>query len=97
MSITWPPAAPKPGGAKVFVLDAERRWLLGQQEVCGRVRDLPGLGRRLPSGSGFAIPEKDAETEARAVRDELVRDALPTIAVRAGAGALALEAKSDVD
>lgn len=95
-SIAWPPAAPKPGGAKVFVLDAERRSLFGNKKYAAAYAIYQAWDDAC-LGVGFAVPEKDAEGEARAVRDKLVRDTLPTITVRAGAGALALEAKSDVD
>lgn len=95
-SIAWPPSAPKPGGAKVFVLDAERRSLFGNKRYAAAYAIYQAWDDAC-LGVGLAVPEQDAETEARAVRDKLVRDTLPTITVRAGAGLLALEAKSDVD
>ena len=49
------------------------------------------------AGVGFAVPEGSATEDARALRDRLVRDALPALTVKANAGALALEARSDVE
>ena len=45
---------------------------------------------------GFGVPEGTATEDARALRDRLVRDALPALSVKLNAGALALEARSDV-
>lgn len=95
-SIAWPPGAPKPGGAKVFVLDAERRSLFGNKRYAAAYAIYQAWDDAC-LGVGLAVPEQDAETEARAVRDKLVRDTLSTITVRPGAGLLALEAKTDVD
>lgn len=95
-SVAWPPGAPKAGGAKVFVLDAERRSIFGNKRYAAAYAIYQAWDDAC-LGVGLAVPEEGAEVAARAVRDKLVRDTLPTLTVRPGAGALALEAKSDVD
>jgi hypothetical protein len=92
--ITWPP-----GGntkAKIFVVDARRRSILGTKRYAAAYAIYPAWPEACLS-VGFAVPEKDAPDDARALRDRLVRDALPALTVKANAGALALEARSDVE
>ena len=95
-NIAWPPSAPKPGGARIFVLDAERRSLFGNKRYASAFAIYQAWDDAC-LGVGFAIAEKDAEVEARALRDKLVADTLPNLTVRKGAGLAALEAKTDVD
>lgn len=82
--------------AKIFVLDARRRSLLGTKEYAAAYAVYPAWNDACLV-IGFAVPESDAEDAARALRDRLVRDALPALTVKKNAGALALEAKSDVE
>ncbi|MGZ3451094.1 MAG: hypothetical protein ACXVEF_15930 [Polyangiales bacterium] len=96
--ITWPDPAGKGTNlsARVFVVDARRRSLLGTKRYAAAYAIYPAWNDACLA-VGFAVPERDSPDLARAVRDRLVRDALPALTVKPGAGALALEAKSDVD
>lgn len=82
--------------AKIFVLDARRRSLLGTKHYAAAYAIYPAWNEACLA-VGFAVPETDAEVDARALRDRLVRDALPGLVVKANAGPLALEARSDVE
>ncbi|MBI2395035.1 MAG: hypothetical protein HYV09_36025 [Deltaproteobacteria bacterium] len=92
--IAWPPGSAD--HAKVFVLDARRRSILGTKRYAAAYAVYPAW-REACLAVGFAVPEGGATDDARALRDRLVRDALPGLTVKADAGALALEARSDVD
>lgn len=92
--IPWPPGSSD--HAKVFVLDARRRSILGTKRYAAAYAVYPAW-REACLAVGFAVPEGGATEDARALRDRLVRDALPGLTVRADAGALALEARSDVE
>ncbi len=92
--IAWPP-----GGttrAKIFVVDARRRSILGTKRYAAAYAVYPAWNEACLS-VGFAVPEGAAANDARALRDRMVRDALPALTVKANAGALALEARSDVE
>ena len=93
--IVWPIGSAKVG-AKVFVLDAERRSLFGNKRYAAAYAIYQAWDDAC-LGVGFAIAEKDAEVEARALRDKLVADTLPNVTARPGAGLVALEAKTDVE
>jgi len=96
--IAWPnPAAPGASlDAKVYVLDARRRSILGTKRYAAAYAIYPAW-KDACLAVGFAVPERDSPELARSVRDRLVRDALPALSVKPNAGAIALEAKSDVD
>ncbi len=89
-----PPNEPAASSAKVFVLDAQRRSLLGTKRYAAAYAVYPAWTDACLV-VGFAVPERSAAETARAVRDRIVRDALPSLVVKPGAGALALEARSD--
>jgi hypothetical protein len=82
--------------AKIFVLDARMRSILGTKRYAAAYAVYPAWNDAC-FVLGFAVPERDAPEAARKLRDRLVRDALPSLTVRGGAGAVALEAKSDVE
>lgn len=95
--VAWPPAhasGPSSTSAKVFVLDAQRRSILGTKRYAAAYAVYPAWTDACLV-VGFAVPERGAADTARAVRDRIVRDALPGLVVKPGAGALALEARSD--
>ena len=92
--IVWPPASATK--AKLFVVDARRRSILGTKRYAAAYAIYPAWPEACLA-VGFAIPEAGASDDARALRDRLVRDALPALTVKANAGALALEARSDVE
>lgn len=96
--IAWPDPAGKGATleARVFVVDARRRSLLGTKRYAAAYAIYPAWTDACLA-VGFAVPERDSPDLARVVRDRLVRDALPALTVKPGAGAVALEAKSDVD
>lgn len=93
--LAWPAGTGK-DKAKIFVVDARRRSLLGTKRYAAAYAIYPAW-QEACLAVGFAVPEAGATEEARALRDRLVRDALPALTVKANAGALALEARSDVD
>lgn len=82
--------------AKIFVVDGRRRSLLGTKKYAAAYAIYPAWPEACLA-VGFAVPEAGATIEARALRERLVRDALPGLAVKANAGVLALEARSDVE
>lgn len=90
----WP--AGSKSRAKVFVVDARRRSILGTKRYAAAYAVYPAWTEACLA-VGFAVPEGAAEDDARALRDRMVRDALPALTVKANAGALALEARSDVE
>jgi hypothetical protein len=92
--VVWP--AGSSSKAKIFVLDARRRSLLGTKTYAAAYAVYPAWAEACLV-VGFAVPETDAEHGARALRDRMVREALPALVVKAGAGPLALEARSDVE
>ena len=92
--IAWP--AGTTSKAKVFVVDARRRSILGTKHYAAAYAIYPAWNEACLA-VGFAVPEGGATEDARALRDRLVRDALPGLTVKANAGALALEARSDVE
>jgi hypothetical protein len=92
--IEWPSGSGTK--AKIFVLDARRRSLLGTKQYAAAYAVYPAWTDACLA-VGFAVPETDAENDARALRDRLVRDALPGLTTKPGAGTLALEARSDVE
>lgn len=92
--IAWPAGAKTT--AKIFVVDARRRSILGTKRYAAAYAVYPAWPEACLA-VGFAVPEADATEDARALRDRLVRDALPALTVKANAGALALEARSDVE
>lgn len=92
--VEWPSGSGKT--AKIFVLDARRRSLLGTKHYAAAYAIYPAWSEACLA-VGFAIPTTDAETDARMLRDRLVREALPSLVVKPGAGPLALEARSDVE
>lgn len=92
--VTWP--ADSKTKAKIFVVDARRRSILGTKKYAAAYAIYPAW-QEACLAVGFAVPEGSATEQARALRDRLVRDALPGLTVKANAGALALEARSDVD
>lgn len=92
--VEWPSGSGKI--AKIFVLDARRRSLLGTKHYAAAYAVYPAWTEACLA-VGFAVPETDAENDARALRDRLVRDALPGLTIKQNAGPLALEARSDVE
>lgn len=92
--LEWPAGSGK--RAKIFVLDARRRSILGTKHYAAAYAIYPAWSEACLA-VGFAIPETDAQNDARALRERLVREALPALVVKAGAGPLALEARSDVE
>ncbi len=92
--ITWPPGGNKT--AKIYVFDARRRSILGTKRYAAAYAIYPAWNEACLM-AGFAVPERDAPDAARQLRDRLVRDALPGLIAKPGSGAIALEAKSDVD
>jgi hypothetical protein len=92
--ITWPEGSKTK--AKIFVVDARRRSILGTKRYAAAYAVYPAWTEACLA-VGFAVPEGSAEADARALRDRMVRDALPALTVKANAGALALEARSDVE
>ncbi|GAC1353407.1 MAG: hypothetical protein NVSMB47_05560 [Polyangiales bacterium] len=81
---------------RVYVLDAERRSVFGTSRY-------PSAFAIYPAWSdaclviGVSVPEDDAGEVAGRLRDRFVRDALPALTARPGAGSSALEAQIDVD
>jgi len=92
--IAWP--ADSTTKAKIFVVDAQRRSILGTKRYAAAYAVYPAWSEACLA-VGFAVPEGSAREDARALRDRMVRDALPALAVKANVGALALEARSDVE
>jgi hypothetical protein len=95
--VAWP-GAPGPAGAaakaRVYVLDARRRSILGTKTYAAAFAIYPAWAEACLA-VGFAVPERDAKEAARALRDRMVSETLPGLVVKAGAGALALEARTD--
>ena len=92
--VEWPPGSGT--RAKLFALDARRRSLLGSKTYAAAYAIYPAWSEACLA-VGFAVPDAEAASDARALRDRLVREALPALVVKPGAGALALEARSDMD
>jgi hypothetical protein len=92
--IGWPVGSKS--HAKIFVVDAQRRSILGTKHYAAAYAVYPAWTEACLA-VGFAVPEGAANEDARALRDRMVRDALPALTVKANAGALALEARSDVE
>lgn len=92
--IAWP--ATSATRAKIFVVDARRRSILGTKRYAAAYAIYPAWPEACLA-VGFAVSEGSAADNARALRDRLVRDALPALTVKANAGAVALEARSDVE
>ena len=82
--------------AKVYVLDAERRSLFGNKKYAAAYAVYPAWTDACLV-VGVAAPEDEAGDAARMLRDRLVRDALPGLVAKEKAGAVALEAKVEVD
>jgi hypothetical protein len=80
---------------RIYVLDAERRSVFGTSRYPSAFAVYPAW-KDACLVVGVSVPGDDAPL-ADAVRDRLVRDALPAVVTKAGQGKLALEAAIDID
>ncbi|GAC1573196.1 MAG: hypothetical protein NVS3B20_04970 [Polyangiales bacterium] len=81
--------------AKILVLDVDRRGIFGNKRYRAAYAVYPAWSDACLV-VGFAVPELESPELAGALRDRMVRDALPSVVARANAGSDALEAKCDV-
>lgn len=95
--VPWPAATGDVPGTdvKIFVLDAERRSVLGTARYPSAFAVYPAWVDACLV-IGVSVPEDDAK-DAYKLRDRLVRDALSSLVAKPGRGQLALEAKLTIE